>query len=161
MTIKDFCEKHKACKEGYERAKHFKNMDDFFANSADHDDVIWACTRIMTKKERVQFSCWCVRQVWDLLTDERSRNAIIVGERYVQGLATDKELYVAADCAYVAIYDAPHDAAVGAAADAAYDAYEAAYAVSHYTADNVWTCIDTKTNQVEYLRNNFVFNWEG
>lgn len=29
------------------------------------------------------------RTVWDLLTDERSRNAVIVAEKYVNGEATE------------------------------------------------------------------------
>jgi len=142
MTIKDFCMKHKACKEGYERAKHFKNMDDFLENSEDYADVIWACTRVMTKKERVQFSCWCFRQIWDLLKAERSKNVIIVGEKYVQGLATEEEL----------------DATANYANDAYNDAYDAANYAYHATYAEI--CAARK-KQVEYLRNNFVFNWEG
>ena len=134
MLIKDFCDKHKACKAGYARAKHFKNMDDFLENSEDYTDVIWACTRVMTKKEKVQFCCWCVRPMWDLLNDERSRNAIIVGEKYVQGLATDWELEVAAHAA----------------------AYHTAAANAHGIDANA-----ARKKQVEYLKNNFVFNWEG
>ena len=34
----------------------------------------------------------CCRRVLHLLTDERSRNAVMVGERYIDGHATEKEL---------------------------------------------------------------------
>ena len=46
------------------------------------------------KTERL-FACWCVRQVWHLLKDERSRNAVEVAEKYANGLATVDELTAA------------------------------------------------------------------
>ena len=200
MTIKDFCDKHKACKAGYARARHFKNMDDFFANSTDHDDVIWACTRVMTKKEKVKFGCWCVRQIWDLLVDKRSRNAVIVGEKYAQGFVSDGELEDATYAAAVACADAADDCAAAqasayacadaadadadnAAVCAAYDEAVAAVAAAHAAHEaafaaaqaSAYACADAadacaaahadadaaKKKQVEYLKNNFVFNWEG
>jgi hypothetical protein len=38
------------------------------------------------------FAVWCARQTEHLLTDERSRNAINVAERYAHGQATKEEL---------------------------------------------------------------------
>ena len=76
------------------------------------------------KAQRI-FACWCVRntpladgrKVWDLLTDERSRSAVDVAERYANGHANDEELAAARAAAWDA-----RNAARDAARDAAWDA---------------------------------------
>jgi hypothetical protein len=75
------------------------------------------------------FACDCVRYtpigdgrtVWDLLTDERSRNAVEVAERYANGDATEDELNAARDAAWYSAW-----AAGAAARDAAWAAWDTA-----------------------------------
>jgi hypothetical protein len=98
------------------------------------DWLLWVCRRfdLLDNRTAAQIVCMIVREtpigdgrtVWDLLEDERSRNAIKVTEGWVAGNATFLQVNVAADAAY---------AAAGAAADAAADA--AAYAAAYAAAD--------------------------
>ena len=67
---------------------------------------------------RTLFYCACVRQIWNKLTDQRSKDAIIISELYVDGKATYEELLTARTAADVAAYAAYWTAnAVSAAVD--------------------------------------------
>ena len=85
---------------------------------------------LLTDRERRLIACRCVREtplsdgrrVWDLLTEERSRQAVAVAERYAVGDATEEQLADAWNAARVAAYAAwaaAWDAARAAARDAA------------------------------------------
>ena len=76
-------------------------------------DRIWVVLGMMSENDRRLAACCFVRRtpigdgrtVWDLLTDDRSRKAVEVAERFADGEATEREL----------------DAARGAARDAQID----------------------------------------
>ena len=92
------------------------------------DDALWALRAVSPKQgvERDRFArlyaCWCVRRVWHLLTDERSRRAVEIAERYATGGATAAELDAAGEAARAAAWDAAGAAAWAAAGEAAWDA---------------------------------------
>ncbi|MFA5379559.1 MAG: hypothetical protein WC455_27625, partial [Dehalococcoidia bacterium] len=86
------------------------------------------------------YACWCVRNtplgdgrtVWDLLTDERSRAAVIMAERYADGHVSRAQLSSAAAAAAAAAIVATSFAAAHSACDTnAHSAIDAAYDASY------------------------------
>ena len=151
MTVGAFCRKYGACKEGREWAYNLTNkrsklmMSELWWHLSFGNHLLWVITRqgVMTDKDLRLFACRCVRDthlsdgrtVWDLLDDERSRNAVVVAERYANGEATTQELSsawaAASAAAGYAARDAARDAASAAAwAAAGYAAWAAASAAA-------------------------------
>jgi hypothetical protein len=60
--------------------------------------------RVSARKLRL-YACACCRRVGDLLTDERSRQAVEVAERAADGLATEPEVRAAESAAWDAMND--------------------------------------------------------
>jgi hypothetical protein len=72
------------------------------------------------------FATRCVRRVWHLLDDERSKTAVQVARRYADGNVTRDELDAVWDAACDAACDAARDTACGAACGATMDAARSA-----------------------------------
>ena len=138
LTWADF-KKFEPCYDPQERYGDFSGtiLDILKDKRIPAKDRIWAATRKGMLDDRTLrlFACKCVREVWHLLTDERSRKAVEVAELYAVGEATDEELAAAWDAARDAARDAAmaaaRDAAMAAARDAAMAAaWAAAWAVA-------------------------------
>ena len=92
------------------------------------EDKLWVVCReeLIDAKTLRLFAVWCARQVEHLMTDERSKKAIDVAERFALGKATEEELAAARDAARDAAWAAARDAARDAAREAAWAAAWAA-----------------------------------
>jgi hypothetical protein len=104
------------------------------------DWLLWWLERISCDPHwTTAAACACVRGVWPLLADERSRRSVEVAELWSQGLASDGELTAAGDAAWAAAQGAARAAegyaawaAAGPAARAA--ALAAAWDAARYAA---------------------------
>lgn len=134
-TIEQFCDKHNACPEGREWAlANCEDMQEVW-QTAKPEWLLWIAIRpsVLTEKELRLFAVFCARSVEHLLTDDRSRNAIAVAERFANGQATVEELAAARSAAW----DAARAASAASAARAA--AWAAAWATALATAwDAAW-----------------------
>ena len=152
LTIEEFCDKHKACKEGRDWAlANCSSMIDAWGKLPP-EWLVWVATRrgVLTDKELRLFVMYCARSVEHLLTDQRSRDAIDVAERFANGEATDDELEAAWEAAWAALAAArpasraADDAAAWesrssrAARPASRAAWEAAWAAWAADAESAW-----------------------
>lgn len=128
------------------------------------EDCIWAATRegILPVIIPQRFAVACVREIWDLVEDPRSREAVEVAERYLDGKVTKEYLEAAAqeaDASVDAAWDAG-DAVVAAAVDAAWaavaaalDAGESAWAALAAARESAWAAGDAAiSREVEILK---------
>ena len=126
-----------ACDPGMDWIAQYPTLLDAWRNFERGDWMIWLLKKsgYYDNRESRLLTCRIVREtplrdgrfVWNLLTDDRSRNAVIVAEKHARGEVTDGELMAAAAAAYAAY--AAYAAAYAAAAAYAYaDDAAAAYA---------------------------------
>ncbi len=131
ISIDCFIDKYAPCQKGADFARAFRTMREVWnalaKGKGDPSWLVWLASRngVVDRKVLVRATCAAVRTspvgdktLWEHLTDERSRNAIIVAEAWVDGKATLDDARKAAKAAY--------DAAYATASDAAYAAYAAA-----------------------------------
>jgi hypothetical protein len=145
MTLTKQLHKHNACSDAIKwiESNSITTLAQAWDKCQRPDWMLWLNDKeIITIDDRTLrlFACRCVKEtpigdgrtVWDLLTDDRSRNAVEVAERYANGDATDDELTSAMYAASTAAWDAASAAARTAARAAALDGarYEAMYAAS-------------------------------
>jgi hypothetical protein len=87
------------------------------------DRLLLFVFRRANDRKRCLFASACCRQVWRFLTDKRSRQAVTIAERFVDGAATNDELEQAereAEAAEVALAAAGRETATSRAATSAY-----------------------------------------
>ena len=101
----------------YLRFKHSESIDLLsILESNGLDDTLWAFRCVKDKDREIRlYTVWCARQVEHLMTDEWSKNALLVAEKYANGKASDEELKEAYDAASRAASDAASRAASHAA----------------------------------------------
>lgn len=118
LTWSDF-DQHNPCYSPQEKYGDFSGtiLDILRDERIPDNDKIWAatCKGILPDYVNRKFATQCCRQIWHLLTDERSCNAVEVAERFNEGEASQEELDAARDAAWDAARDAARDAAAAAA----------------------------------------------
>jgi hypothetical protein len=140
-----------ACAEGYKKlAKALGGVQKYGADkhiplltvldSNGLADALWCLRAVLPEEEAARdrlarlFACLCSREIWHLFTDDRSRKAVEVAEKYAVGLATEEELTAARAAAWAAAQAAARAAAWAAAGAAAGDAAGAAARAAAWAA---------------------------
>jgi hypothetical protein len=125
------------------------------------DDALWCCcAEPQYAREWRLFAVWCARQVEYLMTDPRSRDALVLAERHANGKATNAELAAAWDVATAAAWDAASAAASdaasaaasAAASDAAWTAASAAASAAAWAASAAARPAACDAQKAEFLR---------
>jgi hypothetical protein len=112
------------CEGGEEWLESSWSLLDAWGRCERADWLLWALEQLGLRDARLDrlFACRCVREtplpdgrkVWDLLTDERSRLAVEVSERFARGEATEPERDAARDAAWAAARPAAEKARTAA-----------------------------------------------
>ena len=135
--------KLKACQEAQNYYATQDSFESAWNNCPRGDWMLWLASKLNVDIHTLTLAkAYCAKTVYHLMTDERSKDAIIVAINFGRHLATDIELKNAANAAayyataayadYTAAYDAY---AANAADDAAADAATYAADAATYAAD--------------------------
>ena len=179
MNHVDYLEHINACSPGVEYAAKYPSLREAWEKCDRPDWMIWLLRTAGIRDARRYrlFACWCVRNtpigdgrtMWDLLTDERSRNAVIVAERFAHGHATRGQLayaaaaaeaaaaafsataYATAAEAAAAAFSATAYAAAAAAAAAAFSATAAYAAAKHFQANKLREMFAEEFDRIEAM----------
>ena len=146
-TVK-WCRKHGACEEAVRWIAQYDTLEEAWEHCERADWMLWALSVInyVNDKQLRLFACACARDVWDKLTDERSRNAVRVAERYARGKATDEELSAAYSVAWAAAEYAAESAPAYAAE------YAAESAASSAAESVVWYAVRSAVREKQAIR---------
>ena len=169
MTIEQFCDKYHACREGRDWALATGAAD--MAELWKSEDMpreyriwIFRCEDVIPRDQINRFALFCAKQALPYMHDQRSKDAVAVIERYLDGTATRKELAEAKKSASAATSDYAALAAAYAALAAAYAADAAAdAATSDYAAiaaADAATYAASASAQMRYLIDNVTPNFE-
>ena len=161
MTIKEFCDKNDACADGrkWALATGDATIDQIWQrDDLSHEWRMWIATRrgVLSDRDARLFACWCVRQVWHLLIDDRSRKAVEVAELFADGKATAEDLAAAWDAAWDAAGAAARDAARAAAWAAAGDSARDAAGAAVWAAAWSTAGVAARAAQSKWLRENTI-----
>ena len=169
---------HIACADGIEDGRQYATFADWWRGTQRSDYMLWLLERMGYPDDRKLRLLACrfvrgtrvddTRTVWDLLTDERSRSAVEVAERYAVGEARKGELEAAAraassaaraasSVAWAAEWEAASAAAWVARATAraaAWEAWVASAAASAAAREPAWATAtnSARAQQAEIIR---------
>jgi hypothetical protein len=166
MKTKEFLDTYNAC---YDLRSYALSISDNMADVWDRlvsDQkitwLLWATEYAMPKKCLRLMACRFVREtpianggtVWDLLTDERSRNAVDISERFAKGDASKDELEDAFESAVNVRQPSKYgyvDYAACAAANSARETNELFF-TAHSAISAAGDCKAARAAQVEIIK---------